>query len=428
MSQFQSSIRPLLFSIIMLLCTSGLSYAAELDDSSLFVEAFNASKNRDYLLSVNKTSQLNQLFPDSPLRDISLLLLARSAFKAGDNALAARTVNRYLSEFSSNPLTGGIEDELLKLGGRLKNGEALTPNKQLQAAAQKIRNEQLAMERAAALKAEQERLAREQAERERIAREKAEAERRERERLAAIKADRESIRLTLRFPGDGAALDVGREELLPVELLNRSKQEETFVLTAKLPSEYGAVLMHAGGRDALGDRVTIAAGETLKASLKMRMPAGRVDGFRLKIPLSAVSARYSDIAFAQEMSLKASAPLLRGLVRAEKQKASDGEWKRFRVVLLNAGSMTARELSAKAVLPKGMELAEPDRHESAADTALFKVEQLAAGAMAEFRFRARLTERSLAGKKLQCAVEIVNGQLQLKEKSLSAPFVFAAGK
>jgi hypothetical protein len=37
-------------------------------------EAFNASKNRDYLLSVNKTSQLNQLFPDSPLRDISLLL------------------------------------------------------------------------------------------------------------------------------------------------------------------------------------------------------------------------------------------------------------------------------------------------------------------------------------------------------------------
>jgi hypothetical protein len=74
-----------------------------------------------------------------------------------------------------------------------------------------------------------------------------------------------------------------------------------------------------------------------------------------------------------------------------------------------------------------MELAEPDRHE-AVDTALFMVEQLTAGAMAEFRFRARLTERSLAGKKLQCEVEIVNGQLQLKEKSMSAPFVFAAGK
>src|SRR6185369_11617531 len=128
---------------------------------------------KDYLLTIDKVNQLTQYFPDSPLRDITLLLLARAGLKSGDNLLAAKTITQFTTEFSDSPLKASLEEELLTLGARLNKGEKLSLDKTLRAAAQKVRNDQLAVERAIALKAEQKRQAREQAERDRVTREKA---------------------------------------------------------------------------------------------------------------------------------------------------------------------------------------------------------------------------------------------------------------
>ncbi|MCK7496046.1 MAG: hypothetical protein MZW92_37660 [Comamonadaceae bacterium] len=129
------------------------------------MEAFNSFQRKDYLLSAEKLQQLNQHFPDSPLRDVALLMLARSNQRAGDNETAASIINQFSGEFSGSTLAGSVEEELLTLGKRQKAGEKLAPNRQLQMAATKVRNEQLAIERAAVEKAERERLAREKAER-----------------------------------------------------------------------------------------------------------------------------------------------------------------------------------------------------------------------------------------------------------------------
>ncbi|MEI6704519.1 MAG: hypothetical protein WCL71_13450, partial [Deltaproteobacteria bacterium] len=179
-------IKSILFSMITIMLGAGLIFAAEIDDAAIFVEAFNAFQKKDYLLAIEKAGQLNQIFPDSPLRDVTLLLIARSSIKAGENELAAKTINKFKGEFSESTLASTIEEELLALGSRHQKGEPLQPNKQLQTAAQKIRDDRLAQERMAALKLEQEKLAKERAERERIAREKA-----EQERIAKEKAESE---------------------------------------------------------------------------------------------------------------------------------------------------------------------------------------------------------------------------------------------
>lgn len=181
-------LRPILISTIYVLFGTGLLFAAELDDSTLFVDAFNAGKKKDYLLAIEKIGQLHQLFPDTPLRDVSLLLLARAAILSGDNALAAKTINSFTAEFSDSSLLESIEDELIVLGNRQKNGEELAPSMSLQIAAKKVRDEQLANERVISFKTEQEKLAREKMELKRIALEKAEAERQLKVKNTADKA------------------------------------------------------------------------------------------------------------------------------------------------------------------------------------------------------------------------------------------------
>ena len=158
-------IKPVLFSVIAMLLGTGFVIAAETDDAAVFVEAFNAYQKQDYLLAIEKAAQLNQAFPESPLKDVSLLLIARSGIKSGDNELAAKTIVKFRAEFSDSALAGTIEDELLALGARHQNGEQLQPNTRLQAVALKTREDQQALERTAALKLEQEKLAKEKAQR-----------------------------------------------------------------------------------------------------------------------------------------------------------------------------------------------------------------------------------------------------------------------
>ena len=110
---------------------------AQVDDSALFMEAFNAFQRKDFLLSAEKLDQLNQYFSDSPLRDVALLMLARAHQRAGENETAARIINQFSNEFGSTTLSGSVEEELLSLGKRQKTGEKLLPNRQRQMAAQK---------------------------------------------------------------------------------------------------------------------------------------------------------------------------------------------------------------------------------------------------------------------------------------------------
>jgi tetratricopeptide (TPR) repeat protein len=416
--------RTLLVAIMMMLLCSGSASATIPDDSALFMEAFNAYQKKDYLLVVEKIEQLNQLFPDTPLRDLSLLFQARASYRSGDYEQAAKIINQFGSEFADSPLRTSVETDLTNLGVRLKKGEKLLPNKQLKTAAQKVRNDQLALERAAALKAEQERLAREKAELQRIAKEKADAERRELERLAAEKAAKESIKLAIVFPTGSQVSEVGKEGEMPVELVNNGSGREEFRLILPSATEYAPGLTLALKAGEALERVVLEAGEARKGVMKYKLPASRVDGFNLSLQLKAVSTKFDDVSFVGDAHIVAAAPLLRAIAKPDRMKVPVDEVFKYRVTVLNAGSMAAHDLTIRVELPIQLEFSDAPgdgfRSEGVRTVAIH-VDSLEIGNMKEFSLNVKSKDTSVGKQDLRCKVEIENGVLKLRESFMSSP-------
>lgn len=405
-------IKPVLCCVIITLLWTGFAFSAEQDDSSLFVEAFNAFQKKDFILVLEKIDQLNRAFPDTPLRDVSLLLQARAAYNSGDNELAAKSVNMFRAEFSNSTLQNTVEDELLKLCNRLNAGDKLLPDKKLRTAAQKVRAAQLEQERTAALKAEQERIAREQAERDRLARAKAETERREQERIAAELAAKAGIKLEIIIPENNTACEAGTTCRLPVQLVNKGTDSEEFVLSVPATMEYAAALTSTDTRRTRIERLTLAPGTPFKCDLSFSMPGDKVDGFRPLIPIKVVSGRFSDVSFAAKPQLTASAPLVRVVARPASPRAARGKNIAYRIMVLNAGSLATRNLRIKVISPDQAELT---------SMASFDIDILEPGNLKEFIVSVKISERARDKQELRCRVEVDGGTFGQKISFASAP-------
>lgn len=397
-------------------CSTG--YAAEIDDATVFVEAFNAYQQKDYLLAIEKCDQLNQVFPDSPLRDVTLLLVARASLKSGDNERAAKSVALFSTEFPESSLKTSVEDELKVLAERKQKGELLAPDKTLQASARKVRSDRLARERAAELKLEMERAAKAKAEQERLAQIKLEAERRERERLQAEKLAKASIKAAITLRDGFEAVPVGSSGTLPLEIANKGKQSEEFILTVTAAKEYDAMLVRADRPDEKVTHLTLAPGAVFKGAVSFRMPAEMVDGHRSSVAVKAVSAKFDDVHFHKETVVISSAPLVRAVAKLAKQKVAAGEKLRYRVMVLNAGSLPARNLTVRLQLPPQIDfLGAPETpyKQEPDGTLVFKVDQVDIGKLAEINLDVQVRESSRVGQELRGHVEVVNGSLQRKD-------------
>jgi hypothetical protein len=388
----------LLTGVVALILGATPCQAAELDDSGLFVEAFNAFQKKDFLLTIDKIGQLSEIFPDSPLRDISLLLLARAGLKSGDNELAAKSVQRFSAEFPDNALNSALEDELLSLATRRNKGEKLPPNKQLQAIALKTSQE-------------------------RVAREKAEKEQKERERLAAEKAAREAIKLAIAMPVDNQQIEVGKEGLFTFELNNKGTKREEFLLSAQNAKEVGVLISSADKAEEPIDRVVLSPGESFKGAIKLRMPSERVDGFKAPFQLKVVSAAFSDVTFSKAALATASAPLVRAVARPLKAKIIRGEQVKYRVTVLNAGSLTARKLTVRVTIPDQLDLIDlPGTYYSLEKpgTLVFNAPDLETGRLAEFEINVKAIGKLTNNQELRFPVEVINGHIQRTEHFTSS--------
>jgi uncharacterized repeat protein (TIGR01451 family) len=423
------SIRLILSLFVIVIAFSSVN-AAEIDDSTVFVEAFNAYQQKDYLLTIEKCDQLNQVFPDSPLRDVTLLLIARASLKSGDNERAAKSIALFTTEFPESSLKTSVEDELRTLASRHQKGEILASNKTLQAAASKVRSDTLARERAIALKLEMERVARIKAEQERLARIKLEEERREKERLLAEKLAKANIlaSIALSLHDDAGSVPVGSSGVLPVEISNTGKTSEELLLTVTAAKEYGAILIRGNKPDENVSRITLAAGETFKGSVVVKMPVEMVDGHRSIVAFTAVSAKFSDVSFQKEAVVVSSAPLVRAVAKLVKQKVAPGEKVRYRVTVLNAGSLSAQNLTVRLKLPPEVDfIGAPGVSftQETDGTLIFKIDQVDTGKLAEVNLDVKIRENSTAGQELRGRVEVVNGALQIKDSFTASASVVA---
>lgn len=415
----------IIFSVVSFLLMPLSSVRAEIEDSSLFMEAFNAFQKKDYLFSIEKLKQMNSLFPDTPLRDVSLLMIARSHQRAGEYDAAATTINQFINEFGTGTLAGSVDEDLIALGKRKIAGEKFALNRQLHAAATKVRNDQLAIERAAAMKVEQERLAKERAERERIAREKAEAERRERERLAAIKAARDAVMFAFEAPQAPVTFEVGTVANLPFLLVNNGAGVEEFALDGSVATGGDSAILSAENGNKPVQRVTLKPKEKFSGILSFRMPADKVDGSRIRVNVKATSAKFNDINKSMDSTVVAAGPILRAVARLQKPLATQGDQLPYRVTLLNVGSQPAREVELRITLPRQLKLVDAGANgcwTESEQVVACRINSVPNGQMAERTLNVQVRANATDGQSAKGTVEVLQTVLQVKESFNSANF------
>jgi len=402
--------------IVFISLTSGR--AAEIDDSTVFIEAFNAYQQKDYLLSIEKCDQLNQVFPGSPLRDVALLLTARASLKSGNNERAAKSITLFSADFPESSLKTSVEDELRVLASRLQKGEVLTANKAMQTAANKVRSERLERERTAELKIQMERAAKAKAEQERLVRIKVEAERIEKERLLAEKLAKEGIKASITLNQGTEAFPVGGNGSLPIEISNTGESREEFLLTVTAAKGYNPFLASSGKPAAPINTVWLAPGETFKGTVAFTMPADMVDGHSSSLLVKAVSAKFSDVGFHKEVLVISSAPLVRAIAKLAESKVFPGEKLRYRLTVLNAGSLPARDLAVRLQLPPQLDFqGAPDVlfNQEPNGTLVFTIGQIETGQLTEINLNVMVLGDSAVGQELRGHVEIIDGSLKRKE-------------
>jgi uncharacterized repeat protein (TIGR01451 family) len=418
-------LKAVLCTLMFLLLGSGFATAAEIDDSSLFVEAFNAYQKNDYLLAIEKIEAIDQLFPDTPLRDVALLLLARSGIRSGDNELAATAINRFTSEFAASPLKSTIEEELLRLGTRRQKGEKLPPAIPLRTAARKVRTEQLALERSTAHSAGPDDLSKAGPGQSRVAAAKTGAEESEQERLKAQQQqpEQETVRAAINLSGTSQTSAVGQRGEIPFEVANLGSSAANFVLETTAPADYQTSLIVAGRTVERFAQLSIGTATPLKGSILYRIPPDRVDGYKAAVSLRALSERHHRIVAERGTQVIASAPLVRVVAKPDKQRPAPGERVRYHITVLNVGSLAARELSVRVFLPP--QLVVPGEGTATytrevGDSIAFRVGALDTGKLVEFAFDAIVRNDSPPGQELRSRIEVVNSQLQTKEHFTSA--------
>jgi len=170
------------------------AYSLDTKDSQLFITGFNAYLKRDYPAAIANLSEVLETYPETSLRDMSILWLSRAYFKAGDQKKAAQYMAQFLKEYPESPLKGTIEDELVELAGKHQRGEPFAAQQTAQVDTDRQAAEKLALAKAEADRQAAEKLALAKAETDRqaaakLALTKAETDRQAAEKLALAKAE-----------------------------------------------------------------------------------------------------------------------------------------------------------------------------------------------------------------------------------------------
>jgi len=383
--------RPVLISMLLLLFGTGLSSAAEVDDSSLVVDAFNAFQAQDYRRALDTIETFQQTFPDSPLRDVALLLLARSALKIGEYDRAARAVSRFNTEFPSSPLWQGADPELKQLATRRHEVVKVSPETSATAA---MRPGQATLTSPGEQPLE--------------------------------RPLQGSVRIVSLLGGQ-QSIPVGQRGSIPFEIVNHGSTAVKVLLEPVIPAEMDPVLTIAGNNAGIPARLTLGPGAGSRGTLSLRMPDNRIDGHKSTVFLQVTSPTDFRLLQSLETHVTAEAPLLRAVTRVDKQKVTRGDLIRLQVTLLNAGTIPARDLTVRIILPPQLDFmgtsGERIEWEMVSGVPRAIIGSLPPGRLKEFSLSVKTREDSSTGQELRAMIEVSHGHLKQKEIFTSVPII-----
>jgi len=455
--------------LVILLHCSIPGHAAEPDEYTVFISGFTAFQNQDYKTAVEKMSFFLKEYPATPVRDMALFWLARAHFRLGNRHDAARCIAQFFRENPDTPLRSSVEDELAALAVGYEKDEivAATAEKPRQAPVPAVTPFSVAApaspvprvigavpdkkgepptvtagdgkrrkpefrqvkERYAGIGAAEvteERLKVLSGEKAAAAKEPARpgSSGKPEKGLHVVTLEVEqSASVELNVPPHPEKYKVGARVSIPFELTNRGNGGDGFRLETGFPGEFAPLFASAvKPEEPITVTPPLTAGEKFRGVLILSIPEAHVDGRKSVFPVKAVSKFDRDVSVSREVSLVSLAPLLRMVLKPDKEQVRPGETVSYRIALLNLGSAAAEGVSFSVTCPSQYEPVESSSHgfRGGEKSVLVSGETaVGPGESREFSLAFRLKDEALAGQELFCRAELINRKPRFRETFLS---------
>ncbi len=221
----------------------------------------------------------------------------------------------------------------------------------------------------------------------------------------------------------GQSYLVGKRVTIPFEIVNRGNGADSFSLESAFPPDFDAQF---APEDATSSRTNVtprlAPGEKFKGVLTAVIPGNSIDGQKFTFPIKASSQFAHDFSQSRVISLVASAPLLRAVIKPDRSTVLPNGKVTYRIALLNVGSADASNLTLKLSYPPMTEPAD-------ATSAGFRQEmkgmivaeslKISSGESRDFSVTFQVKDDAPAHQGLVLRGDVINNELDIKESFLS---------
>ena len=210
--------------------------------------------------------------------------------------------------------------------------------------------------------------------------------------------------------------EVAQRISVPFEITNRGNGSDSFSLETGFPTEFRASFAAAVAPDMpISSTPVLSPGETFRGVVTLAIPAASIDGLRITHPVKAASRFMAEATQSREVRLTASAPLLRALVRTDRNQPLPGDKIAYRVAVLNVGSTAAQDVTFRLAYPPQLEpvdIAAAGLRQEGKTALVLDGMTVRSGESKEFTVTFQLKEDSLAGQELLTRAELVNNPLK----------------
>ncbi|WP_240732112.1 tetratricopeptide repeat protein [Geobacter sp. FeAm09] len=212
------------------------------------------------------------------------------------------------------------------------------------------------------------------------------------------------------------AYEVAHRTSIPFEVINRGNGSDSFALESAFPAEFKAEFAAAGAPEKnIRETPKLAPGEVFRGAVSFEIPAASIDGLKITHPVKAASTLMAEASQSREIAMTASAPLLRAVLKADKTHLLPGGQVAYRIVVLNIGTMAAKDVTLNLNYPPQLEPLDYSAtgfKQGMKSVMITDGLQIKSGESREFSVAFRLKDDSLAGQELITRAELVNNPLQ----------------
>ncbi|MDR3580566.1 MAG: tetratricopeptide repeat protein [Oryzomonas sp.] len=212
------------------------------------------------------------------------------------------------------------------------------------------------------------------------------------------------------------AYEVARRTSIPFEVINRGNGSDSFAFESAFPAGFRAEFAAADTPEkTIKETPKLAPGEVFRGVVSFEIPPASIDGLKITYPVKASSTLMAEASQSREVAMTASAPLLRAVLKADKTHLLPGGQVAYRIIVLNIGTMAAKDVTLNLNYPPQLEPLDYSAtgfKQGMKSVMVSDGLQIRSGESREFSVAFRLKDDSLAGQELTTRAELVDNPLK----------------